>query len=86
MILTDNETSIDLLNNEAIAITIIDLLRERPDRPVTIGVHGDWGAGKSSVLEMIEAGFASDGKVSRNRTKISMKEITLFSQITKGIT
>jgi hypothetical protein len=24
---------------------------------VTIGVHGDWGAGKSSVLEMIEAGL-----------------------------
>lgn len=63
MILTDNETSIDLLNNEAIAITIIDLLRERPDRPLTIGVHGDWGAGKSSVLEMIEAGFVGDGKV-----------------------
>lgn len=39
MILTDNETSIDLLNNEAIAITIINLLRERPDRPLTIGVH-----------------------------------------------
>ena len=63
MILTDNETSIDLLNNEAIAITIIDLLRERPDRPLTIGVHGDWGAGKSSVLEMIEAGFSGDSNV-----------------------
>lgn len=63
MILTDNETSIDLLNNEAIAITIINLLRERPDRPLTIGVHGDWGAGKSSVLEMIEAGFSGDGEV-----------------------
>lgn len=63
MILTDNETSIDLLNNEAIAITIIDLLRKRPDRPLTIGIHGDWGAGKSSVLEMIEAGFVSDDKV-----------------------
>jgi len=63
MILTDNETSIDLLNNEAIAKTIIDLLRERPDRPLTIGVHGDWGAGKSSVLEMIEAGFVDDKKV-----------------------
>ena len=59
MILTDNETS----NNEAIAITIIDLLRKRPDRPLTIGVHGDWGAGKSSVLEMIEAGFVNDDKV-----------------------
>ena len=63
MILTDNETSIDLLNNEAIAKTIINLLRERPDCPLTIGVHGDWGAGKSSVLEMIEAGFSGDGKV-----------------------
>jgi predicted KAP-like P-loop ATPase len=58
MILTDNETKIDLLNNEAIAATIIELLRAKPEHPVTIGVHGDWGAGKSSVLEMIEAGFA----------------------------
>ncbi len=55
MILTDNETKVDLLNNEAIATTIVDLLRTKPDQPVTIGVHGDWGAGKSSVLEMIEA-------------------------------
>lgn len=63
MILTDNETKVDLLNNEAIATTIIGLLREKPDHPVTIGVHGDWGAGKSSVLEMIEAGFADKDNV-----------------------
>ncbi|RWL74837.1 MAG: NTPase KAP [Mesorhizobium sp.] len=63
MILTDNETNVDLLNNEAIAATIIKLLRVRPDQPVTIGVHGDWGAGKSSVLEMIEAGFEEEAKV-----------------------
>lgn len=63
MILTDNETKVDLLNNEAIATTIIGLLRERPDRPVTIGVHGDWGAGKSSVLEMIEGGFSGKDEV-----------------------
>lgn len=63
MILIDHETKVDLLNNEAIATTIIGLLRERPDRPVTIGVHGDWGAGKSSVLEMIEDGFAGQDKV-----------------------
>ena len=61
--LTDNETKVDLLNNEAIAATIIKLLRDRPDRPVTVGVHGDWGAGKSSVLEMIEAGFDDEEKV-----------------------
>ncbi len=63
MILTDNETKVDLLNNEPIAKTIINLLRDRPDQPVTVGVHGDWGAGKSSVLEMIEAGFANEPKV-----------------------
>lgn len=63
MILTDNETKIDLLNNEPIAATIIELLRAKPNHPVTIGVHGDWGAGKSSVLEMIEAGFADKSDV-----------------------
>ena len=62
MLLTDNETKVDLLNNEAIATTIINLLCERPDRPVTLGVHGDWGAGKSSILEMIEAGFEDKEK------------------------
>jgi len=63
MILSDNETKVDLLNNEAIAKTIVMLLRERPDQPVTIGVHGDWGAGKSSVLEMIEADLNTQGRV-----------------------
>jgi predicted KAP-like P-loop ATPase len=63
MILTDNETKVDLLNNEAIAKTIIELLREKPERAVTIGVHGDWGAGKSSILEMIENGLSSDEEV-----------------------
>src|SRR5260221_11352974 len=63
MILPDNETNIDLLNNEAIASTIVNLLRERPEHPITIGVHGDWGAGKSSVLEMIEAALQADKSV-----------------------
>ena len=63
MILSDNETKVDLLNNEAIATTIIRLIRDRPDQPISVGVHGDWGAGKSSVLEMIEAGFEGEEKV-----------------------
>lgn len=63
MILSDNETNIDLLNNEAIAKTIVTLLREKPELPVTVGVHGDWGAGKSSVLEMIEASLNAQERV-----------------------
>ncbi len=30
---------------------------------MTIGVHGDWGAGKSSVLKMLEGAFAHDDRV-----------------------
>lgn len=41
MILTDNETKVDLLGKEVIAKTVIELLREKPERAVMIGVHGD---------------------------------------------
>ncbi|MEO0484986.1 MAG: Qat anti-phage system ATPase QatA [Pseudomonadota bacterium] len=63
MILTDNETKVDLLNNEAIAKTIIDLLAKRPEEAITIGVHGDWGAGKSSILEMIDDSLRDEDDV-----------------------
>ncbi|HEX9255767.1 MAG TPA: P-loop NTPase fold protein, partial [Candidatus Angelobacter sp.] len=63
MILSDNETKVDLLNNEPIAKTIVALLRKHPEHPVTIGVHGDWGAGKSSILEMIEADLSEQDRV-----------------------
>ncbi|WP_316158713.1 MULTISPECIES: Qat anti-phage system ATPase QatA [unclassified Bradyrhizobium] len=61
--LSDQETKVDLLNNEAIAKTIVRLIDETVDSAVTIGVHGDWGAGKSSVLEMVEAAFPEGGDV-----------------------
>lgn len=61
--LSDQETKVDLLNNEAIAKTIVRLIDETVDSAVTIGVHGDWGAGKSSVLEMVEKAFPDDGDV-----------------------
>lgn len=53
MILSDNETKLDLLNNQAIAKTIVSIIRGSKES-VSIGVHGDWGAGKSSILLMVE--------------------------------
>lgn len=53
MILSDNETKLDLLNNQAIAKTIVSIIKESKES-VSIGVHGDWGAGKSSILAMVE--------------------------------
>jgi len=63
MFLNDQETATDLLYYEAIARTVVKLIRESPKAPVTIGVHGDWGAGKSSVLKMTESAFSGDKKV-----------------------
>ena len=57
MILSDNETKVDMLNNRAIAKTVVEVIKDCEDRPISIGVHGDWGAGKSSVLAMIEDEF-----------------------------
>lgn len=63
MFLNDQETATDLLYYEAIAKTVVQPIRKTPDAPVTIGVHGDWGAGKSSVLKMTESAFAGDDRV-----------------------
>ena len=62
MFLNDQETAVDLLYYEAVAKTVVRLIRATPTTPVTIGVHGDWGAGKSSVLKMTSAALAQDPK------------------------
>ena len=62
MILSDNETKVDMINNRAIAKTIVELIIESKDKPISIGIHGDWGAGKSSVLEMVEDEFQGKEK------------------------
>ena len=62
MFISDHETVTDMLQYESIAKTVVKLIRDNPSSPITIGVHGDWGAGKSSVLKMTQAAFdESDG-------------------------
>jgi hypothetical protein len=60
--LNDVETAVDLLYYEAVAKTVVRLVRSTKT-PVTIGVHGDWGAGKSSVLSMVKGALEPDKKV-----------------------
>lgn len=63
MVLHDNETAVDFLYYESIAHTIKSLLDNAADKPVTVGIHGDWGAGKSSVLAMMEKAYSQDEQV-----------------------
>ena len=62
LFLSDHATTVDLLYFEAISKTIVDLIVSHGERPLSLGVHGDWGAGKSSVLEMIYTGLFADPK------------------------
>lgn len=50
----DSETDQDLVNFGGIARTVSNLILRPHMNPLTIGIHGDWGYGKSSVLKIIE--------------------------------
>ena len=62
-VIPDNETAVDLLYYEAVVGTIRNLINSTSDEPLTIGIHGDWGAGKSSILAMLEKAFSSDDQI-----------------------
>lgn len=53
----DNETSEDLLGFKVHAELLIDVINDETILPVTIGVFGDWGSGKSSILQIIKQKF-----------------------------
>ena len=64
MIIPDNETATDMIYSEAVSATVARVIRDAGAEPLTIGVHGDWGAGKSSVLLMLEQAFEGDDRTS----------------------
>jgi len=49
----DNDTAIDLLGFEYLVDELEILLTEERLLPLTVGVNGDWGSGKTSLMRMI---------------------------------
>lgn len=49
----DIETTDDLLNYSIIAKTAAQLIKDSKSTPLSIGVSGNWGTGKSSLVKMI---------------------------------
>lgn len=52
---SDIETRIDYLNYQELAEVVSEILLDPRMRPVSVGVFGTWGTGKSSLLNLIEA-------------------------------
>lgn len=50
----DNASNIDMLFYHPYANTIVNFINEPELTPLTIGLYGSWGAGKSSLLHLIQ--------------------------------
>jgi hypothetical protein len=58
----DNEVSIDLLNVAHLTAAVLTLVADDNVAPVTLGVYGDWGSGKSTVLRLVESALTTKAK------------------------
>jgi hypothetical protein len=60
---SDNESEIDLLGFRHFVSCIASIINNESLLPATIGVYGDWGIGKSSLLKMAQAELKKDSQV-----------------------
>lgn len=51
---SDNETTVDYLNFGVVADACAQLLQQANGTPISVGVSGGWGVGKTSLVRMIE--------------------------------
>src|SRR5580704_3048086 len=56
----DNETENDLLGFDVHADLIRTVITDQSVLPVTVGVFGDWGGGKSSIMKMLRKALSND--------------------------
>jgi predicted KAP-like P-loop ATPase len=56
----DNETEIDLLGFDVHADLIRSVITDPSVLPVTVGVFGDWGGGKSSIMKMLQKELSNE--------------------------
>jgi predicted KAP-like P-loop ATPase len=49
----DNETERDFLNFSGVSDTVAEIIVQANCRPISIGVSGAWGVGKSSMIKLI---------------------------------
>lgn len=55
----DNETERDFLNFSGVAETVAEIIVQAKGRPISIGVSGAWGVGKSSMIKLTRSAMAA---------------------------
>lgn len=54
----DNETTRDFINFTGVADTVAEIIVQARGRPISIGVSGAWGVGKSSMIKLTRESLA----------------------------
>lgn len=55
---SDNETSTDFLNFRTVADTAAEMIYRAGGKPLSMGISGGWGVGKSSMVKLIRESLA----------------------------
>src|SRR6202140_5389638 len=58
----DNETDRDFLNFTGISETVAEIIVQADGRPISIGISGAWGVGKSSMIKLVRRSVAQREK------------------------
>jgi predicted KAP-like P-loop ATPase len=61
----DNETDQDFLNFAGVAGTVAEIVVQARGRPISIGVSGAWGVGKSSMIRLIRKSLLDRGEAEK---------------------
>ena len=72
---SDNETTEDLLGFQVHADLIRSIVIDPKMLPVTIGIFGDWGSGKTSVMKMLEESFDPNNYSEGSEERIKYEKI-----------
>jgi hypothetical protein len=76
-LMDDNPAREDLLGFSRLTEVLVEVIRDHPRLPFTIGIFAEWGSGKTTLMEMIRERLADDGvkTVWFNAWKYDSKEI-----------
>ena len=81
MLLNDTEAKVDLLNFTATANAVASMIRSSEEDPLSIGVFGDWGSGKSSLIHLIKNSLETAPPITGNNTFAARKKFIRLNNV-----